>query len=199
MICAVPIMTAVTRPCAETVATSGLAELQTSDRPGSAPPFPSSVVAVACADPPCTIETWSSDTVTEATGTGVTIIRDVPLLPSLVAVIVAEPAVCEITSPLASTDAIDGSFDVQAIARPVRRLSPSSFATAESCCDEPATNVAVAGLTDTLATGTGVTVTRMLEVLPSEDAAIVAVPELTAVRIPVEFPIDAMPASVLDH
>src|SRR2546425_3823390 len=41
--------------------------------------------------------------VTDATGTGVTVMADAPLFPSLVAVIVAVPAVFPVTSPLALT------------------------------------------------------------------------------------------------
>jgi hypothetical protein len=156
MMFAVPTATAVTTPAEDTVATVVLSELHVTARPVSVAPFASSVVAVACEVPTAVIELGTRATVTDATGTGVTVMAEVPLLPSLVAVIVADPAVCDVTSPVASTDATEGSVDVQATARPVKMLSPASFATAESCCVEPATSVAVDGLTDTLATGTGV-------------------------------------------
>jgi hypothetical protein len=46
--------------------------------------------------------------VTVVTGTGETVIEAVPLFPSLVAVIVAEPAVMAVTNPELATAAISG-------------------------------------------------------------------------------------------
>ena len=49
------------------------------------------------------------DTVTVATGTGVTVIVLVPVLPSLVAVIVAEPTPTAVTTPVVFTVAVVAS------------------------------------------------------------------------------------------
>ena len=61
-------------------------------------------------------------TVTEATGTLVTVMADVPLFPSLVAVIVAEPAATPVTNPLALTVATAALLVAQVTTRPVRAV-----------------------------------------------------------------------------
>jgi hypothetical protein len=58
-------------------------------------------------------------TVTVITGT-VTVIADVPVWPSLVAVIVVVPPLTAVTNPLPSTVATDGTLDVHETARPLR-------------------------------------------------------------------------------
>jgi hypothetical protein len=88
---AVPALTAVTNPALEIVATAVLSEVHVMTRPGNTPPLASNVVAVACDVSTAVMELGTRATVTEATGAGVTVIEDVPLFPSLVAVIVAEP------------------------------------------------------------------------------------------------------------
>jgi len=65
-------------------------------------------------------------TVTEATGTLVTVRADVPLCPSLVAVIVAEPAAPPVARPLADTVATAGLLVAQVTARPVRAVPVES-------------------------------------------------------------------------
>jgi len=64
--------------------------------------------------------------VTEATGTLVTVRADVPLCPSLVAVIVAEPAATPVTWPLADTVATAGLLVAHVTARPVRAVPVES-------------------------------------------------------------------------
>ena len=73
-------------------------------------------------------------TVTEATGAGgtVTVIAAVPLLPSLVAVTVAEPAATPVTTPLDDTVAMPVLELDHATARPVSTLLLASRVVAVS-------------------------------------------------------------------
>ena len=103
MMLAVPGLTAVTSPVDETVAIPVLSELQVMTRPVKGWPLESSVVAVACEVPTAVIEFGLRETVTEATGAGVTVISEVLVFPSLVAVIVVLPAPTAVTSPFPST------------------------------------------------------------------------------------------------
>jgi len=86
-----PALTAVTSPVVETVATAVLSELQVIAGPVKTPPAASRRVAVAWVVPTAVIEPAVSATLTDATGAGVTVMEEVPLWPSLVAVIVADP------------------------------------------------------------------------------------------------------------
>jgi len=70
-------------------------------------------------------------TVTEATGTSATVIAAVPLWPSLVAVIVAEPVTTAVTRPLASTVATAVLLLDHVTTRPVSVLPVESLVTAE--------------------------------------------------------------------
>ena len=81
----------------------------------------------------------------------------VPLLPSLAAAIVAEPAAAPITRPLASTVATAGLVVDHVTARPFSALPLASSGVAVSCAVCPTATLAVAGLTDTNATGTTMT------------------------------------------
>src|SRR2546421_709060 len=72
-------------------------------RPLSAPPLASFGVAVSCTDPPAGRLAEGGLTTTEATGTGITVMVEVALFPSLVAVMVVEPAATPVTSPLLLT------------------------------------------------------------------------------------------------
>src|SRR5207247_11080304 len=88
-------------------------------------------------------------TVTDATGTGVTVMADAPLFPSLVAVIVAVPAVFPVTSPLALTVATAVLLLAQVTVRPLSGFPFASFGVAVSCIVWPTCTDAVAGLTVT--------------------------------------------------
>src|SRR5437667_7575890 len=94
-------------------------------------------------------------TVTEATGTAVTVMVDVALFPSYVAVRVAEPAVAPATRPLLVTLATLGLLLNQDTARPASGFPFASLGVATSCTLPPTGTLAVAGLTSTVATGTG--------------------------------------------
>src|SRR5256886_11216326 len=92
-------------------------------------------------------------TVTAATGTTVTVMAAVPLLPSLVAVMVAEPAPAAVTRPLLLTVATAGLLLAHVTTRPVRGLPAASFGTAESCPVAPTKRLAEAGVPGTAAMG----------------------------------------------
>src|SRR5436190_1022183 len=81
---------------------------------------------------------------------GVTVIADVPLWPSLVAVIVTgPPAATPLTSPLPFTLAIALLLDCQVTTRPVNGLPFASLGVAVSCTVLPTATPAVAGVTVT--------------------------------------------------
>lgn len=69
---------------------------------------------------------------TDDTGTTVTLTAAVPLFPSLVAVMVAEPAATAETTPLAETVATPGALLDHATVRPVNTLFAESVVVAVS-------------------------------------------------------------------
>src|SRR2546425_7353374 len=107
---------------------------------------------------------------------GVTVTVDVPLCPSLVAVILAEPAVTPLTSPLPFTVAADVLSLAHVTTRPVSGLPLASFGVAVSCTVCPTCTLAGDGLTVTEATGTCTTVMADAPLCPSLVAVIVAEP-----------------------
>jgi hypothetical protein len=124
-------------------------------------------------------------TVTVATGAGVTVTVDVPDLPSLVAVIVAEPGATPVTTPALETVAAAVLLDVHDTVRSVTTVPFTSLTVAASVVVLPAMTLTVAGVTVTLPTGMEVTVTVALPLLPSLVAVIVAEPAATPVTTPV--------------
>src|SRR6266480_1017113 len=179
-----PAATALTRPLSLTVATAGLLLDHVTTRPFSVLLAESFVTAESCCVPPTTIVAAAGLTVTEATGTTITVIAAVPLLPSLVAVIVAEPAATPVTKPLLLTVATAVLLLDHVTTRPVRVPPAESLVTAESCRVPPTKRLADAGLTVTDATGTIVTVMTAVPLLPSLAAVIVAEPAATPVTKP---------------
>jgi len=157
MICTEPAATAVTTPEEDTVATAEFRELQETLRPVRMLPLESRVVAVACVVCPTVIDVEARETVTSATGTGTTATEEAPVIPSLVAVIVALPSATAVTKPLADTLAIDGALDDQVTVRPLRTLLLASLVSAASWSVEPMTTLADEGLTITAET-LGITV-----------------------------------------
>src|SRR5690242_2652483 len=150
---------AVTSPLPLTFAIVVSLEDQVITRPDSGLPFASLGVAVSC---PVWLVWRLSEvglTVTDATGTFETVMLAVPLWPSLVAVIVAEPAAEAVTRPLPLTVATEPLLDAQVIVRPVNTLPPESVSVACSCTVAPATSVADEGARLTAATGGSVIVT----------------------------------------
>src|SRR5207248_11673702 len=98
----------------------------------------------------------------------------VPLCPSLVAVIVAEPAATPDTKPLAETVAAAALLVAQVTTRPLRAVPFPSFGVAVNWVVVPTVTPAAAGLTVTEATGTLVTV--MAEVPPCASLVAVVLP-----------------------
>src|SRR2546426_12543796 len=82
-----------------------------------------------------------------------TVTAAVPLLPSLIAVIVAGPEVKALTNPVLLTAATSRALLIHVIDRPVRMLPLASRRVAISCCAPPIERFTVAGLTVTVATG----------------------------------------------
>ena len=119
-------------------------------------------------------------TVTVLTGASVTVIEDVPVFVSLVAVIVVAPAPTAVTRPLASTVAAAVLLEVHVTTRPVSTLPLASLVTAVSCCVDviPRTRLAEDGVTVTVLTGATVTVIEDVPVFVSLVAVIVGHPLL---------------------
>src|SRR2546429_8729832 len=123
-------------------------------------------------------------TPTEATGTGLAATAALPVLPTLVAVIVTAPAATPVTTPLVDTVATVGALDAQVMTRPNNTFPAASVAVPVSCTLAPTNTVAAVGLIATAATGTSVTVTAAVALLPSLVAVMVAVPAATPLTRP---------------
>src|SRR5437667_688661 len=162
------------------------------DRPVAASsPAPLGVASnVAVNDPFCEVNAlfWNAVVLVAQPGAGpVTVMADVPLCPSLVAVIVADPAATPDTSPLPLTVATDVLLLDHVTVRPVTGLPFASFGVAVSCTVWPTPTLAEAGLTVTAATGTLVTVIAAVPLCPSRVAVIVAGRPPTPVTRPLPF------------
>lgn len=127
-----PTATPVTNPVAETDATVAALLDHVTVRPVRMLPAESFVVAVSWTFVPTRSVATVGAIVTEATGTTVTVIADVPLCPSLIAVIVAEPAETAETRPVAETVATPGVLLDHVTVRPVRTLLAESLVVALS-------------------------------------------------------------------
>jgi len=173
-----------TTPAAETVATDELGLDQVAIRPVSTVPLVSLMVAISCRDCPiATVADWGL-TVTEATVASVTVMRAVPVFPSAVAVMVAEPGPATVTNPAAETVAADWLELDQMAVSPVSTLPFASLMVATNCRDCPIATVADWGLTVTDVTVASVTVMRAVPVLPSAVAVMVAYPAAMPVTSP---------------
>ena len=113
---------------------------------------------------------------TDATGTGVTVSVDCPVMPSLVAMMFAVPGATAMTTPVAgSTVATVSLLELQAMARPARTLLFASSVRRGSC-RRPGDDREAASVTVTDATGTCVTVSVACPVMPSLVATMFARP-----------------------
>src|SRR2546422_1750695 len=184
VIVAEPAAAPVTTPLVLTVATEVLLLDQDTARPDSGVPFASFGVAVSCTVPPTKTDAVAGLTLTDATATFATVMLAVPLCPSLVAVIAAEPTAPPVTKPLPLTVATDVLLLVHVTVRPDSGLPLPSFGVAVSCTVAPTKTDPVAGLTLTDATGTLVTVMPALPLFPSLVAVITAEPVANAVTSP---------------
>src|SRR5947199_83486 len=188
----------VTSPLPLTVAIDVLLLTHVTTRPVSVLPAASLVTAESCWMPPAVMVAAAGVTATDATGTSVTVAVAVALFPSLMAVMVAEPAATPVTRPVEETVAVAGALDVQVIARPESTVPAASFRLAASCTLAPTSTSAVAGLIPTEATGTFATVTAADAFFPSLVAVIVVVPAATPVARPVDDTV-ATDGFELDH
>src|SRR6266702_3080567 len=127
VIAAEPVATPVTTPLLLTVATAGTLVDHVTVRPLSRLPAESFGVAVNWTVAPTRIVAELGATVTEATGTGATVTAAVPLFPPAVAVMVAEPAVLPVTSPLALTVATAVTLLAHITDVPISGLPAESF------------------------------------------------------------------------
>src|SRR6184192_802118 len=183
-----PAATPLTSPLPFTLAIALLLDCQVTTRPVNGLPFASLGVAVSCTVLPTATPAVAGVTVTDATGTGVTVMAAVPFWPSLVAVIVAEPATLPVTSPVPVTVATDVLLLAHVTERPVRMLPLASRRVALSCTVWPAGTLADAGLTVTVATGTPLTVMLAVPLCPSLVAVIVTgPPAATPLTSPLPF------------
>ena len=160
----------VTRPVVLTVAIEALLLDHVIVRPDSVLPLASFGVAVSCTVCPTSRLAAGGVTATVATGTWVTVMVEAPVLPSLVAVMVAEPAATPVTRPvLPFTVDAEVLELVHVIVRPVRMLPFASFKVAVSWSVCPTVRLPEAGLTVTDDTGTGAgadTITRPIIAVP---------------------------------
>src|SRR6266550_698112 len=183
-----PAATPLTSPLPFTLAIALLLDCQVTTRPVNGLPFASLGVAVSCTVLPTATPAVAGVTVTDATGTGVTVMAAVPLWPSLVAVIVAEPATLVVTSPLLLTVATVVLFEAHVTVRPVKTLPFASLRVAVSCTVPVIAMFAALGDTVTAATGATVTVTVAVPLWPSLVAVIVTgPPAATPLTSPLPF------------
>src|SRR3990172_9425453 len=122
----------------------------------------------------------------------------VPLFPSLVAVIVADPSPAPVTRPAADTVATWGASVSQVTVRPGSALPAASLVVAVSCTVPPTGTLADAGGTSTDATGAvlAVTVTPAAPLFPWIVAVTVADPSATPVTRPAVDTVATWGASV---
>jgi hypothetical protein len=179
-----PGLTARMIPVWDTVATLTLDDAHATDRPVTVLPAASLMIRLVCVESPVKSASVEGETVTVATGT--TAILALPLLPSLVAVTVALPFPTAVTSPVAPTVTTDGFELLHVTLRPTRFAPALSFGDAVSCTVCPTPREAVAGVTATEATGTGMTEILAEPLRPPAVAVMVAVPMDTPVTTPVE-------------
>jgi hypothetical protein len=127
-----------------------------------------------------------------------TVTLEVPPLPSLVAVIVADPVATPVISPAPDTVAMVVALLDHVTARPVSALPAESLVVTVSCRVNPMFTPPDAGDTTTDDTGTSVTVIAAVPLWLSLVAVIVAEPTPTAVTSPLA-PTVATPGALLDH
>jgi len=109
------------------------------------------------------------------------VIAAAPFLPSLVPVIVTEPAATAVTNPVADTVATPVALLDHVTTRPLSVLPTESLVVAVSWSVLPISRLPDDGVTVTEFTGMSVTVIVAAAVLPSLVAVIVAEPVATAV------------------
>src|SRR5947209_7698380 len=145
LIVAEPGATAVTTPDDDTVATPALLVVHVTGRSVTTVPFASRTVAASTVV--CATNRFADVgvTLTLPTGTAATDTSAFPLLPSLVAVIVAEPTESAVTTPAAVTVATASLLDVQLTGRSVTTTPRLSLTVAASVTVCPTISALFAG------------------------------------------------------
>jgi hypothetical protein len=171
---------------------------QVTGRPVKVLPLASSSAAVNCCVAPVKMLAVLGVTATEATG-AITVTVALPVIPSLVAAMVAVPAATAVTMPEGLFTVATAMLLVDHVTeRPVKVLPLPSRSVAVNCCVAAGKMLAVLGVTATEATG-AITVTVALPVIPSLVAAMVAVPAATAVTMPEGLFTVATAMLLVDH
>jgi hypothetical protein len=187
-IVAVPAETPVTMPVrALTVATAALFEVNETTRPVMMLLPASRSVAEASVVAPAAIDEDPSVSETVATGTAFTDTLAWPVIPSTVAMMLADPPDTPVMTPVVGlTTATPVLLELHATTFPARMLLAASRAVAVAVVVAPVLMVPEPSATVTDAAGTPVvTVTGADPVMPSLVAKMVAVPGLTPVTTPV--------------
>jgi hypothetical protein len=176
------------RPVLFTRATAVFELVHVMPRPVRTFPAASRVVAVACVVCPAVRVDAARLTETLATGTAggaFTVIAEVAVFPSDVAVMVALPGPTAVTRPPDEDTLATDEFELdQATVRPERSWLSASYIEAESWNVPPVMSDALTGLMITLATGAMTTVTAWPPVTPSAAALIELVPGANAITNP---------------
>lgn len=195
-----PATTPVAKPLLATVTTPASLLVHDTIRPASTFPAESRGVAVICMVCPGARLTDGGLTLTDATAAGVevTVTAAVPLFPSLVAVMVAEPAAAPDTNPLPLTLATPELLLAHVTTRPESVFPLASCSVALSWTVWPTVVLTVGGLTLTVATGAAVTVIDAVPFFPSLVAVIVTEPASTPLTSPPPVTV-ARAGSLLAH
>jgi hypothetical protein len=196
----VPAFLPVTSPEALTLAIGPSLDCQVNVALGTALPCASVADAVSCVVKPTLTDVDAGDTVTLATGPGVTVsVAPGETLPSLVAVIVEVPTTNPVATPEDETLATVGLLDAHVTTRPVTTTPLMSFVVAVKVDVDPLATVADNGATVTLPTGTSVTESDAVPAIPSLVAVTVTVPGAPPCATPVDEPIVATVGSLVDQ
>src|SRR5437879_13574534 len=134
-------------------------------------PASSAMVAVSLLEQLPMSPAPTSTTLDPGGGAGVTVTAAVPLLPSLVAVIVAEPAATAVTSPLPFTVAAAVLSLDHVTVRPESAAPFAASGVAVSCTVHPAGTGRGGGVTITAAPGAKSTVTVAAPLRPAREPA----------------------------
>ncbi len=183
-IAAEPSATAVTSPVPDTVAMAVFALLHATTRPVNTFPAASRATAVACVVCPTSSVAAARFTLTDATGTGTTVIALEPTTPSTVASMRVVPGVTPRTRPALETIATALLLEVHCTVRPTMACPAALRSSAVRSRFSPTITDATPGVT-TIDVGASVVTVIVADVMrPSADAKISAVPALMAVTVP---------------
>ncbi len=186
----VPVVTPVTNPVDEMVATPVLALLQVTVRPPSTFPTESLSVADICVVRPTMTVAVVGVTATapmDAGDAATTVMFAVPLFPWLVAVITAAPMASAEIAPLADTVATLVFEEDHTTVAPATAVPEASVAEALSCAEPPGFSETDVGDTLTVATGAGaaaVTLMGTVVVRPAAETLTLVLPMPISVTFP---------------